>query len=184
MKTKIFVYIIALIVTLCTLYALIATENELYAAQQHNATLQATVDKLTEQNRALRQENAELNELSAAVDEFLKMADEQDKSDRGGERNRRIMEVTAYWEGSCGKKPSDPLYGITASGERVQDGFIAAWLKEYPIGTKLYIPYFDRVFTVMDCGGDITRGRLDVYMGSAEECFEFGRVWLEVWEVE
>jgi len=121
-------------------------------------------------------------ELSAQVKEAQ---EQQDKPSRGTERvDRRIMECTAYWEGSCGKKPSDPTYGITASGERVQDGFIAAWLKEYPIGTKLYIPYFDRVFTVMDCGGDITRGRLDVYMGSAEECFEFGRVWLEVWEVE
>jgi len=177
MKPKlIFVYIIALIVTVYTLYALVATEKELDAVQQHNATLQTELDSL---HAKCRQYMKQVEELSVQVKEA------QGKSSKGTERvDRRIMECTAYWEGSCGKKPTDPTYGITASGERVQEGFIAAWLKEYPIGTKLYIPYFDRTFTVMDCGGDIVEGRLDLYMSTAKECFEFGRVWLEVWEAE
>jgi 3D (Asp-Asp-Asp) domain-containing protein len=85
------------------------------------------------------------------------------------------MEVTAYWEGSCNKAPDDPEYGITASGEYVQDGFIAAG-PELKIGQKVYIPYFDRTFTVMDRGKDITNGHLDIYMRTAKACFEFGRV--------
>jgi 3D (Asp-Asp-Asp) domain-containing protein len=87
------------------------------------------------------------------------------------------MEVTAYWEGSCGKAPTHPEYGITSSGKYVQDGYIAAWLKEYPIGTRIYIPYFDKIFTVMDCGSAITKGHLDVYLPTEKLCNEFGRVY-------
>jgi 3D (Asp-Asp-Asp) domain-containing protein len=129
-----------------------------------------TVENLQKQIETLQQGQQALRERT----EFL---------DRGGERGR-IMEVTAYWEGSCGKKPDDPLYGITASGEYVQDGFVAAWLKEYPIGTRLYIRELDKVVTVMDCGGAITEGHLDIYMKDHNSCMVFGRQWLEVYRVE
>lgn len=185
MKPKL-LYIIALLLTVETLAFIeldkhgnatitaLTTENT--ALQQDISTLQSTVDTQLKTIAQLTNENAQLKSQQKPP--------EAQKTNRGGERERKIMEVTAYWEGSCGKKPSDPLYGITASGKRVQDGYIAAWSKEYPIGTKLYIPYFDRVFTVMDTGGDITEGRLDVYLPTAKDCFKFGRKWLEVWEVE
>jgi 3D (Asp-Asp-Asp) domain-containing protein len=136
----------------------------------------------------LQNENVQYkNDIKALAEQIKSMQEQverkQDKTDRGGERGR-IMEVTAYWEGSCGKKPDHPLYGITASGEYVQEGFVAAWLEEYPIGTRLYIKELDRVFTVMDCGGAITEGHLDIYMKTAKECFRFGRQWLEVYRVE
>jgi 3D (Asp-Asp-Asp) domain-containing protein len=100
----------------------------------------------------------------------------QDKADKGEPRGtRRVMEVTAYWEGSCGKAPDDPEYGITSSGKYVQDGYIAAG-PEFKIGQQIYIPYFDKTFTVMDRGKDITNGHLDIYMKTAKECFTFGRV--------
>jgi 3D (Asp-Asp-Asp) domain-containing protein len=114
--------------------------------------------------------------------ELIKQTDtlpqiEQTEPGRGGERGeRRIMEVTAYWEGSCGKTPDDPEYGITASGEYVQDGFIAAG-QELKIGQKVYIPYFDKTFVVMDRGKLITNGHLDIYMKTEKLCDEFGRVY-------
>ena len=104
------------------------------------------------------------------------------KPDRGGERGR-VMEVTAYWEGSCGKAPDDPLYGITASGEYVQDGFIAAG-PELKMGTKVYIPSLRKVFTVKDRGGMITNGHLDVYMTTHKACISFGRQTLEVYVMD
>jgi 3D (Asp-Asp-Asp) domain-containing protein len=186
MKPKL-LYIIALLLTIETLAfieldkqhsaTITALSAENATLQQNISTLQSAVDAQLKAIERLTKESAQLKAQQT------KPAEAQ-KTNRGGEREHRIMEVTAYWEGSCGKKPSDPLYGITASGKRVQDGFVAAWTEEYPIGTKLYIPYFDRVFTVMDTGGDITEGRLDVYMPTAKECFRFGRKWLEVWEVE
>jgi len=135
--------------------------------EQQNNTYQAQIDTLTQNIEILRRQI--------------------DKQDRGGERGeRRIMEVTAYWEGSCGKAKSDPLYGITASGERVKEWFTIAAGKELPMGTKVYIPHFrDKpnkgIFTVKDRGGMITNGHLDIYMTTAAACFEFGRQQLEVY---
>ena len=190
MKTKIFVYIIALIFTLCTLYALIATENELYAAQQHNATLQTTVDKLTAQNKALQLENAELNELSAAVDEFLKMADEQDKADRGGERLTSLGEwkVTGYCKCRicCGKWADNRPNGkVIVNGIELIEGVSCA--ADLPIGTRLMIG--GKVWVVHDRpaeriikanGGKV----VDLYCGSHDEAWDVGNSEVEVWEVE
>ena len=51
-------------------------------------------------------------------------------------------EVSAYtaYEESTGRTPKDPLFGITASGERVKENYSAACPKELPFGTELYIP--------------------------------------------
>ena len=55
------------------------------------------------------------------------------------------MEVTAYTAGpeSTGKHPGHPLYGVTASGERVRQGAIAA-SRSLPFGTRVYIPGYGR----------------------------------------
>jgi 3D (Asp-Asp-Asp) domain-containing protein len=100
---------------------------------------------------------------------------------RGGERPRKMtVEATAYCKDSCGKEPDDPLYGITASGQIVQDGMIAAG-PELKMGTKVYIPYFGKIYTVTDRGGAIDNGDIDVYMESAAECWEFGRRQLDIY---
>jgi 3D (Asp-Asp-Asp) domain-containing protein len=118
---------------------------------------------------------AQLDTLTAQV--RLLQEQKQDKADRGELRGtRRIMEVTAYWEGSCGKAPDDLEYGITSSGKYVQDGYIAAG-PEFKIGQQIYIPYFNKTFTVMDRGKDIVNGHLDVYMRTEKLCNEFGRVY-------
>jgi len=124
----------------------------------------------------------QMNEMSKRVEENrVELDRKMPLPDRGGERGtKRIMEVTAYWEGSCGKAPDDPLYGITASGEYVRNGFIAAG-PELEIGTEVYIPYFDKVFTVMDRGSMIGNGCIDVYMEDYVSCIEFGRRQLEVY---
>jgi 3D (Asp-Asp-Asp) domain-containing protein len=133
-----------------------------------NSELQHEINGLMRENYNLK---AEMDDLTVEVSRL------RDKKSRGEPRGeRRIMEVTAYWEGSCGKAPDDPEYGITSSGKYVQDGYIAAG-PELAIGTKVYIPYFDKTFTVMDRGKDITNGHLDIYMKTAKACFTFGRVY-------
>lgn len=91
-------------------------------------------------------------------------------------------EVTAYTADyeSTRKQPSDPLYGITASGEVVKEGHTIAAPRNIPFGTKIYIPYFDTIFTVEDRGGAIRGNRLDVYMASRDEARAFGRRSLDV----
>jgi 3D (Asp-Asp-Asp) domain-containing protein len=93
-----------------------------------------------------------------------------------------IYEVTAYTANceSTGKTSGHPLYSITASGTVVTEGQTIAAPPALPFGTKVYIPYFDKVFTVEDRGGAIQGKRLDVYMDSREEALKFGRRNLEV----
>lgn len=90
------------------------------------------------------------------------------------------MEVTAYTAGyeSTGKTPEHPLYGVTASGEMVRRGTVAA-CRAIPYGTRVYIPNYG-YGTVQDRGGAITEGCLDVYMEDLEEALEWGRQFVEV----
>jgi len=89
--------------------------------------------------------------------------------------------VSAYCSCSqcCGK--SD---GITFSGEKAVEGItIAADTRVHPIGTVLYIEGIGWR-TVQDIGGSIYGNKLDIYFDSHSKALEFGRQYLEVWEVE
>lgn len=94
--------------------------------------------------------------------------------------------ISAYCpcEKCCGKKPSDPLYGITCSGDRATEGLtIAADLSNLPLGTKVSIEGVGER-TVEDKGGAIKGNRLDLYFSDHQAALNFGRQQLEVWEVE
>jgi 3D (Asp-Asp-Asp) domain-containing protein len=73
---------------------------------------------------------------------------------------------------------------ITASGETVQEWCTVAMGSSFEFGTKVYIPYFDCVFTVQDRGGAISDGDIDIYFGTMDQCVEFGRRELEVYVLE
>lgn len=102
----------------------------------------------------------------------------------GKEPKRVTMNVSAYTASTCGKKPTDPGYGITSSGAVATAWRTIAAGKGYPIGTVIYIPYFASQpnggwFVVQDRGGAISNSRLDVYMDTYQECINFGRRNLE-----
>lgn len=104
-------------------------------------------------------------------------ADEEKKA----EAQTLTFEVTAYTAGveSTGKAPGDVGYGITASGEKVREGYTLACPPSLPFGTVVAIEGVgERVCT--DRGSDITEGRLDVYMPELGDALEFGRQTLEV----
>lgn len=64
----------------------------------------------------------------------------------------------------------------TASGAWPTSGHtIAADLSNYPIGTRIYIPYFDTVFTVEDSGGAVKGNVIDIFFDSYAEAISFGR---------
>jgi 3D (Asp-Asp-Asp) domain-containing protein len=98
------------------------------------------------------------------------------------EPSYETFEITSYTSGyeSTGKRPSHPQYGVTASGKKVKEHYTAACPKSMPFGTKLYIPYFDNVFTCEDRGGAITEGHIDIYTKSLKKAQDFGRQQLEV----
>ena len=85
------------------------------------------------------------------------------------------MRVTAYCQGKCccGKYAD----GVTASGHKIGpgDAFVAA-PKNIPFGTVLVIPGYNggKPVKVLDRGGAITSGRLDVFFHSHKEAMQFG----------
>ena len=67
------------------------------------------------------------------------------------------------------------------SGQRLRDGMVAADLKLYPIGTKIFIPKLNKVFTVTDTGSAIRNQRLDIWMNSKQKALNWGVQTLDVY---
>jgi 3D (Asp-Asp-Asp) domain-containing protein len=86
------------------------------------------------------------------------------------------MRVTAYTSHDKGMDGR----GITASGERVQEGVTIAAPPEIPFGAQIYIPELGRTYTVTDRGGAIKGNRLDLFMEDRKKALEFGVQELEV----
>lgn len=68
----------------------------------------------------------------------------------------------------CGKDD-----GVTASGKIASWGTIAMD-KKYKFGTKVFIPMFQKTFTVLDRGGAIKGNRIDIWFPTYEEALQFG----------
>lgn len=103
------------------------------------------------------------------------------------------MEVTGYTAGyeSTQKHKGEKGYGITTSGAYVKQGVTVAAGKNIPLGTKIYIPYFDGkpgfgdgYFIVQDRGGAIGPYNIDVYYNSVQDARNFGRQLLDVYILE
>ncbi|MFA7101378.1 MAG: 3D domain-containing protein [Bacilli bacterium] len=99
--------------------------------------------------------------------------------------------ITMYTEGykSCGKYPSHPEYGITASGKRVKANHTIAMDKRFPFGTLVRVEGFDTIFEVEDRGGAITGNDVDIYIpeypDGEKKAFKWGvqerQVWILRW---
>lgn len=77
--------------------------------------------------------------------------------------NKMVVSATAYSGG-----------GITATGTRPRWGTIAVDPRIIPYGTKVYIPKFNMTFVAEDCGGGIKGNRIDIFMNSSSECYNWG----------
>lgn len=89
--------------------------------------------------------------------------------------------VTAY-SSTVDQTDSTPF--ITASGQRVRDGLIAA--NFLPFGSKVKIPEFfgDKVFTVQDRMHKRKTNNVDVWMPTKEHAINFGRHKAEIVVIE
>lgn len=81
---------------------------------------------------------------------------------------------------SCGKRPGDKGYGITATGTHAKYGTVAVDPKVIPLGSKLYIETTDGSFvygyaTAEDTGGAIKGNKVDLFFPSYNDCMQFGR---------
>lgn len=81
---------------------------------------------------------------------------------------------------SCGKRPGDRGYGITASGTYAKPGTVAVDPRVIPLGTKMYIETADGSFSygycvAEDTGGAIKGNKVDLFFNTNYECMQFGR---------
>lgn len=96
----------------------------------------------------------------------------------------KTMNTSAYTASTCGKSSSSSGYGVTSSGAKASSWYTVAAGSSYPLGTIIYIPYFQNKpnggwFVVQDRGSSISNNRIDIYMGTYNECINFGRKNLE-----
>lgn len=60
------------------------------------------------------------------------------------------------------------------NGERLREGHIAADLTVLPLNTKIYIPEFNRICTVVDKGSAIKNNKIDIFMNSRQKALQWG----------
>lgn len=99
------------------------------------------------------------------------------------------FKVTAYCacQKCCGKDPSDPWYGITATGTKATEGrTIAVDPKVISYGSVVYFEGPDgfHEYRAEDCGGAIKGNDIDLYFDSHEEALQWGVRELEVFRME
>lgn len=85
--------------------------------------------------------------------------------------------VTAYCNCGvcCQKLPTNPAYGITASGKPTRWGVVAADWSVLPKGTTIKLSCFPgQTFKVLDKGGAIKGRRIDVWFPTHQQAREFG----------
>jgi len=93
------------------------------------------------------------------------------------------MKVTAY---NPTKNQCDDSPLITATGDSVFVGGVAADPRWFPMGSKIIIPGYneDKICIVNDTGSKIKGNRLDVLMFDHNEAIEWGIRWVKVRVVE
>ena len=91
---------------------------------------------------------------------------------------KMTVKATAYT--SCPSEGGAYSY----SGKRLKIGMIAADLKVLPIGTKVYIPHFNKWYTVEDTGRAIKGNKIDIFMNSKWECKQWGIKTIEIYVFE
>ncbi|MDR3238678.1 MAG: G5 domain-containing protein [Clostridiales bacterium] len=95
------------------------------------------------------------------------------------------MNASAYTAGpeSTGKRPGDPGYGITASGKHVEPGVVAVDPSIIPLGTRLYVEGYGYAVAA-DTGGAIKGNKIDLYMETLAEAYQFGRRMVTVYVLD
>ncbi len=105
------------------------------------------------------------------------------------------VSATAYClcKKCCGKSPSSPNYGMTASGLRIVPGTgvkaIAVDTSVIPLGSKVYVEGLNGAWdygyaTAADTGSAIKNNKIDLYMDTHSECLSWGRKTVKVYVVE
>ena len=94
--------------------------------------------------------------------------------------------VTWYTADTCGKKPGDPAYGITASGLPVEEHLtVAVDRSVIPLYSDVFVQYADGTIEQLwatDTG--VNGNHIDIYTPDYDYAIQMGRQQLTVWWVD
>lgn len=103
----------------------------------------------------------------------LKAQLEEIKKELDNKRFAGYFTITHYSIDSCGKSPSHPAYGITATGTRATPGrTIAVDPRVIPYGAEVEIS--GHTYIAEDTGGGIKGNKIDICVSSNSEAFAKG----------
>lgn len=143
-------------------------------------------------------ENIEKTKAEETVKNEVKAVSYRDLAENNPPENyKSVIEATAtaycLCEKCCGKSPSSPGYGVTASGLKIVPGtgmkVIAVDPKIIPLGSKVYVEGLNGAWdygyaVAADTGGAIKNIRVDLYMDSHSETLSWGRKKVNIYVVE
>ncbi len=138
------------------------------------------------------------NDEKSKADEVVKLVSYRDLAENNPpEEYKSVIEATAtaycLCEKCCGKSPSSPGYGVTASGLKIIPGtgmkVIAVDPKIIPLGSKVYVEGLNGAWdygyaVAADTGGAIKNIKVDLYMDSHSETLNWGRKKVNIYVVE
>jgi len=186
-KNKNIIMIVFIIFFLVTMLSAIKLKHEKEEITKQKAELEIIIqdlqnDKVDLKNTVLKLQE-EVQSLEKDKQELAKKEKERMvvSPTRGQSRRTNIFTATAYdlSFASCGKEPSHPQYGITASGvdlkgKSLNDKFIAVDPKIIKLGSLVHIEFFEPYqhltgyYTAVDIGGAIKGNKVDIFFGSGD----------------
>jgi len=161
-------------------------ETIIQGLQNDKVDLKNTVLKLQEEVQSLEKYKQELLDAKAEQEKALKTQAKKERErvaspTRGQGSRTHMFTATAYdlSFASCGKKPSHPQYGITASGlslkgKSLEDKYIAVDKNKIKLGSKVHIEFYGDYshltgyYTAVDTGGAIKGNKVDIFFGSGD----------------
>ena len=156
---KVISIVLAFIVSFCTI---LAKPTKTYAQESSNNNTR--IEEMTNQRKVI-----DVKRNNTGTSEFITV------NGKTYQAKKVTMKCSAY--------TSAPSEGgaFAYDGQRLRDGMVAADLKLYPIGTKIFIPKLNKVFTVTDTGSAIRNQRLDIWMNSKQKALNWGVQTLDVY---
>lgn len=187
-----------------TIEALSEEEESLLLANRAN---RINKSELTVSRKATREDiREEINIIENAVEEQIQEEQVNQTTyisykdlaeDNPPTEYKEVIQATAtaycLCKKCCGKLPSDPNYGCTASGIKIVPGtgmkVIAVDPKVIPLGTKVYVDGLNGAWdygyaVAADTGSAIKNLKIDLYMDTHEDALSWGRRSVNIYVVE
>lgn len=181
-------------------YEYVLSEQVAYMASREVSEEADTnvTDSKIEQNVSTEDIEDEKKEETKEIEKEVKAVSYRELAENNPpEEYKQVIEATAtaycLCQKCCGKSPSSPGYGVTASGLKIIPGtgmkVIAVDPKVIPLGSKVYVQglngAWDYGYAVAgDTGGAIKSMKIDLYMDSHQETLSWGRKKVNIYVVD